>query len=246
MGRSPSFTWVEPTPLTFLNPENSIIDAKNQMRQSVLARLRATTPEQRSAWSSAIVQWLTLSDAWVGHGGTVAIFGGLKLEADLLSLIPWMRARNLKPAFFAIEENYTLVPYLVYREDDLVPGVFGVLEPRRNPETRLGIEDIGSVLVPGRAFATDDGTRLGLGKGHYDRFLSAPGFRARKIGIGFALQMEPSVPGEGHDVKMEALVSETGWTAIGKPGLTAPSLPASGLPDDLSAEATKDFLLHLF
>jgi 5-formyltetrahydrofolate cyclo-ligase len=192
------------------------------------------------------VRWLTLSDAWIGHGGTVALFGGLKLEADLLSLIPWMRARNLKPAFFAIEENYTLVPYLVYREEDFVPGVLGVLEPRRDPETRLAVEDIGTVLVPGRAFATSDGTRLGLGKGHYDRFLSAPGFRARKIGVGFALQMEPTVPGEAHDMKMDALVSETGWMAIGKPDLAAPAMPASGLPDDASAEAMQDFLLRLF
>jgi hypothetical protein len=58
--------------------------------------------------------------------------------------------------------------------------------------------------------------------------------------------MEPTVPGEDHDVKMDALVSETGWMAIGKSDLAAPALPASGLPDDASADAMRDFLLRLF
>lgn len=208
----------------------------------MLARLRATTAEQRSAWSSRIVQWLTLDDAWVGHGGTVAIFAGLKLEADLLSLIPWLRARNLKPVFFAIEPNYQLVPYLVYREEDLVQGVLGVLEPQRDPETRVNLADIGTVLVPGRAFGTSDGARLGLGKGHYDRILSAPGFRARKVGIGFELQMESQVPAEAHDVKMDALVSESGWRGVAKPHLQAPTLPLG----EQTADELRRFYLDLF
>jgi 5-formyltetrahydrofolate cyclo-ligase len=227
-----------------LNTETPSPTVKEEARQGILAKLRETTAEQRSAWSSAIVRWLTLSDAWIGHGGTVALFGGMKLEADLLSVIPWLRTQGLRAAFLAIEPNRTLTPYLVHREEDLVPGVFGVLEPRRDPEMRLNIEDIGTVLVPGRAFSPVDGTRLGLGKGHYDRFLAAPGMRARKVGVSFAMQMMDSVPSEVHDVKMDALLSESGWSGIGTNRRANPW--ATSDLDEVPAEELGKYLLALF
>jgi 5-formyltetrahydrofolate cyclo-ligase len=161
-----------------------------------------------------------------------------------LSVIPWLRDLGLRAAFLAIEPDRTLTPYLVHHEEDLVPGVFGVLEPRRNPEMRIKIEDIGTVLVPGRAFSPVDGTRLGLGKGHYDRLLVAPGMRARKVGVGFAMQMMDSVPSELHDVRMDALLNEAGWSGIGP---SRPANPcASTALDKVSADQLGRYLLELF
>ncbi len=61
------------------------------------------------------------------------------------------------------------------------------------------------VLVPGLAF-TRDGQRLGRGGGFYDRLLGGRARGAFKVGLGFACQMRASIPREGHDVLLDAVV----------------------------------------
>lgn len=75
--------------------------------------------------------------------------------------------------------------------------------------------DIDLVIVPAMLFAPSTLTRLGRGKGFYDRFLVAlDAARAErglppsvKLGVGFDVQMVESVPAEAHDIRMDAVVS---------------------------------------
>ncbi len=95
-----------------------------------------------------------------------------------------------------------------------------LLEPKRHSDKRVSMDEVGTVLVPARAFSLFDGCRLGRGKGYYDRVFALPG-SVRKIGVGFSLQFLESVPTEDHDSRVDALVSEEGWTGIGKPRIVA-------------------------
>ena len=61
------------------------------------------------------------------------------------------------------------------------------------------------VLVPSLAMS-EDGSRLGRGKGFYDRYLSD--YRGVKIGICFSMQLQTEVPTEEHDVKLDFIVTE--------------------------------------
>lgn len=64
------------------------------------------------------------------------------------------------------------------------------------------------VLVPGLAFDRS-GSRLGRGKGYYDRFLATPGMeRALVVGVGWQLQLVPNIPREAHDVPMQIICTE--------------------------------------
>ena len=183
---------------------------KEDLRRRMRDRLGEIPPGQRMAWSGQILSRFTSDDEWIKSGGVVALFGGLKNEPNLLPLLPWLKQRGLAAAFFAIEGD-ELTPYLVRDEQDFIPGTMGVLEPKRGPSARLPIADLSVVLVPGLAFGTEDGSRLGRGKGYYDRVLGNPEFRGRSIGICYAMQLMPTVPREAHDVCVHALVNESGW-----------------------------------
>lgn len=74
--------------------------------------------------------------------------------------------------------------------------------------------DIGAVLVPALAFASD-GARLGRGKGYYDRFLArlAPGTRFIGITGGYIVDELPTEP---FDVAMTHLASAEGVVAVSR------------------------------
>ena len=61
------------------------------------------------------------------------------------------------------------------------------------------------VLVPGLGF-TEQGMRLGRGKGFYDRYLEK--YKGLIIGIGFDLQIEKKLPTDHHDQNMNLIVTE--------------------------------------
>lgn len=179
----------------------------------MISKILAVPEAQRIAWSDSIVRWLKSSDAWLPASGVVAMFGGGKLEPDLLPLIPWLNERGVGVAFFGIEAN-TMHPYQIKNTEDLLVGKFGVLEPNPDSCASLSIADLGVVLTPGIAFESSHGHRMGRGAGYYDRFFSAPECRARRIGVGFSLQFCENLEIEDHDVFMQSFVTENGWIPI--------------------------------
>lgn len=54
------------------------------------------------------------------------------------------------------------------------------------------------------------GTRLGYGKGHYDRSIAGMKKKPLLVGYAFAAQELKSIPREGHDVPLDFLITETG------------------------------------
>lgn len=63
----------------------------------------------------------------------------------------------------------------------------------------------GLILIPGLAFS-EQGDRLGRGKGFYDKYLSR--YAGVKIGVCFEVQLVDSIPTEIHDVPLDYIVTE--------------------------------------
>ncbi len=61
------------------------------------------------------------------------------------------------------------------------------------------------IIVPGLGFMKD-GTRLGRGKGFYDRYLEDKS--VIKIGVSFEMQILDCIPTDPHDVKMDFIVTD--------------------------------------
>ena len=97
---------------------------------------------------------------------------------------------------------------------DVVPGRFGILEPReavcRPPEAFA--PDL--ILVPGLAF-DPQGRRLGFGGGYYDRLLALPGMaRAFSVGLAFDFQLVAALPADPWDRPVNAVVTDRQTTLI--------------------------------
>jgi 5-formyltetrahydrofolate cyclo-ligase len=98
-------------------------------------------------------------------------------------------------------------PFRFLAGDPLEPGPFGIMQPaRRHPEVQPDL-----ILVP--LIAIDShGTRLGRGKGHYDRALSRlKRTGARLVGVGWQLQrLTETIPTDPWDVPLHGFASPDG------------------------------------
>ncbi len=98
-------------------------------------------------------------------------------------------------------------PFRFLAGDPLEPGPFGMMQPaKRHPVVQPDL-----VLVP--LIAVDAlGTRLGRGKGHYDRALvRLKKNGARLIGVGWPMQrLSETIPSDEWDVPLDAFVSPDG------------------------------------
>ncbi|MEZ0274676.1 MAG: 5-formyltetrahydrofolate cyclo-ligase [Roseimicrobium sp.] len=188
-------------------------ETKSGLRRLIREKMRTSSLEDRAEWSATVLGHLRERPEWLRPGGVVTLFGGMSSEPNLLPLLPWLQQMGMQTAFFAIEGDI-MTPYLIQDEQDLVPGVLGVLEPWRDAKMRLKLEDVAVALVPGVAFSSTDGTRLGRGKGHYDRALERMQDVCVRIGVCFHAQILPTVPAEGHDRRVQSIVTEKGWTEL--------------------------------
>lgn len=90
--------------------------------------------------------------------------------------------------------------------NDVEIGAYQIRAPKENSLTALP-EEIDCIIVPGVAF-DEEGGRLGMGGGFYDRFLQDYDER-RCIGVCWELQIVPDgVPMEPHDCRVKTIVTE--------------------------------------
>lgn len=89
--------------------------------------------------------------------------------------------------------------------EDLVMNSYGIMEPR-DIMSQVSPKPGDVVLVPGVCF-DKKGYRIGYGGGYYDRMIERyPD--AIYIGMSFENQLTESIPAEGHDERLDYLVTE--------------------------------------
>lgn len=181
---------------------------KPTLRQTMRERLRAMDEATRHDASVHIAAHLTHLAATWPAGVTVALFGGLKNEPDLVAhLLPALLEQGVCACFFQIEHQ-VLQPRQVRSVDDLQRGQMNVWEPKAGcPPIDIAALDI--ILVPGLAF-TRDGKRLGRGGGYYDRLLGRPECRAQRIAVAFDEQIVEHITVEFHDEHIHQIITESG------------------------------------
>lgn len=148
----------------------------------------------------------------VAPGAIVSGFLPIRSEADMRPLMARLRERGARLCVPVILDRSTIV----FRE--LVPGAalvatgFGTSGP--GPDASVLDPDI--MLVPLSAFDSI-GHRIGYGAGHYDRAIARlhqKGLNPHLIGIAFDCQEVPSVPAEPHDVRLDAILTESGLNFV--------------------------------
>jgi 5-formyltetrahydrofolate cyclo-ligase len=93
-------------------------------------------------------------------------------------------------------------------EKDLIPGNYGIMEPRQDAIRIVDPDCLDLILVPGVAFDLQ-GYRIGYGGGYYDRFFSQQKKRISAIALAFDLQIVEDLPKEPFDHPVDYIITET-------------------------------------
>ncbi len=173
--------------------------------------LRGMSEEERVRESAAIVEAVVSSGMW-RRARRVMLYAPMVEEVDLLALMDCPgRPELLFPKISG--DGETMRAHLVERIEDLVLNGSRFREPdvARCPVVDAGEIDL--VLVPGLGFGRD-GSRLGRGRGYYDRFLGGEAAGAMRCGVAFGCQVVEALPMERHDERMGALAGAGGWVEL--------------------------------
>jgi 5-formyltetrahydrofolate cyclo-ligase len=186
----------------------SAILSKDRLRREIRDRLRAMTAAERTDASRRIVEALRSQPAF-GAARSILFYIPLASEPDVREAIDAARARGaaiLLPRSRREPPSIELAPLGTARLDELPLDELGVPAPTgiaADPRT------VDLAVVPGVAFDAEGG-RLGRGGGFYDRLLGSLPAATMAIGICFDRQVVERVPRETHDLRVQAVITESG------------------------------------
>ena len=178
--------------------------AKSELRKIVSEQLKKLSPQETSLKSAAICKIISQISDWQ-KAEVVCIFAPLQGEPDL-ELLEMGGRRVCYPRVNAKELDL----YYVADSQSMEPSRWGIREPVPGIHPVADLTEIDLIFVPGLAFSKTGG-RLGRGAGFYDRLFARPGWRARKIGVGFDSQLVTELPLESHDHELGGVVTESGF-----------------------------------
>jgi 5-formyltetrahydrofolate cyclo-ligase len=142
--------------------------------------------------------------------GFVAARGEIPMESVLKGLLASGRKLVLPRV---CREEHLMHFHHVRCLGELVPGAFGILEPKAD-HPLVPEEEIDLVLVPGVAFDRKGG-RVGFGKGFYD--LALPNMRPQtlRVGVCYSFQLVESAPQVEKDQRVHWLLTDEGLIDCG-------------------------------
>ena len=195
-------------PLAFNGPRHAL-------RRELRRRRRALTPLQQRQAARQLGQRLRRLPE-VQRARRVALYLPSDGEIDPTGLLPWFRRRGARvhlPVLKPLSHNALWFVHY-HTGTPMTANRFGIPEPetrhgahraRRRPAWALDL-----ILLPLVGF-DDDGQRMGMGGGFYDRtlaFTRRPGPRPRLIGLAHDCQRVERLPVAPWDVPLDAIVSD--------------------------------------
>lgn len=179
-------------------------DAKSNLRQLALVRRASIGRELRDAAARAAARHF-LDGIGLADDDVVAGYWPIRDEIDCRPLLEQLLTAGRAVAL----PGFTTAGGLSFRRwsdgEALHPAGFGTLAP---PVTAPVVQPT-VMLIPLLGFDSE-GTRLGYGKGHYDRAIAGMPKRPLLVGYGFAAQELDGIPREAHDVPLDIMITETG------------------------------------
>lgn len=179
-------------------------EEKHEARHAARSARRAVTVEARAHAADLIALRLARMPE-LARVRTALAYAATPEEADPSAAVAMLAARGVAIAYPRVCGPGELALHWVEDAGALAPGYCGIREPASSaPEARPAEIDL--VLVPGTAF-DEACCRLGMGGGFYDRLLPRLRPEALAVGIAFEEQVAATVPREGHDVPLDAVVT---------------------------------------
>lgn len=179
---------------------------KSDLRQTGLAARQAIASTERWALDAAICANILRHVEAL----PIAVFAGYvaaRGEADIRAVLEALALRGVQTVLPCIESKEGALAFRSWKPGEtLSVGPYGISYPELS--SSILVPEV--MLVPLVAFDRR-GHRLGYGGGYYDRTLAVlraenPALKA--IGVAYACQEAPAIPDEGHDARLDAVVTE--------------------------------------
>jgi 5-formyltetrahydrofolate cyclo-ligase len=190
--------------------EPSAMSAKATLRRDAQARRDALDTAAR-ATASAEICFRAIELISLERPRSLSAYMAIRSEVDPSPILAWAEATGIVAALPAV----TAAGVVFRRHVSEVPHVatgFGT----RGPGEAAALVDPELIVLPLLAFDRA-GTRLGYGRGHYDRAIAALHARGKRptlLGIAFAEQEVAAIPAEPHDVGLDWVVTERETLAL--------------------------------
>lgn len=193
-------------------------DQQAEIREKVLDRQRALTAHQVFTLSQKIGQrFLMIARSNVSWRGLkVALYRSMPKEIQFEEIDEWFNVVQAVTCYPRIEGasksqssgRLILLHPPLLQEQPWEKNGYGIFEPPLEGSKPYPISQMDVIFVPGVAFS-EDGKRIGRGKGFYDRLLSeAP--QALKIVLAFDFQIvKEEIPQQPHDQKVDWILTES-------------------------------------
>ena len=199
--------------------QESLRDAKTRLRREVVERILTMNPADR-LWQERMLQDRFSTLPGYDRARIVLLFvAHLAEEVPTRVMIETTIGRGKTVVCPRVDrqERRLRLCLLEDFERDLVPGPFGIPEPK--PGTKeIYPEQVDWALIPGIAFDAR-GYRLGRGAGYYDRLI--PLFKPKTPRLALVLdpQWVDEIPNESHDQPVHGVIgTHRSWLS--------PELPA--------------------
>jgi 5-formyltetrahydrofolate cyclo-ligase len=186
--------------------------SKESLRRAALdarkAFVRTLSDGERTRLEQRLAEHLTSICA-----GATVVGGYAPLGSEISPLLAMEEARAVGAIVAFPAFDNPAKPFRFRAGDPAAAGPFGIMQPRKSAP----VVEPDVVLVP--LIAIDShGTRLGRGKGHYDRALTRLKKNgARLVGVGWALlRLDEMIPADDWDVPLDGFVSPAGLEAFGR------------------------------
>ena len=177
-------------------------EAKRRLREIMRARQRVL-PESYIRAAGENIQGRILASAAYHDAGHLFLYVSLPTEPGTRRIIRQALADG-KKVYVPCCVGKDMLAVRIADMDALVPGAFGIPEPRIRTET-ASAKGLDLILVPCLA-ASPDGRRLGHGGGYYDRFLKEQHEKA--VCLCFRRMLCADIPITEEDVLIPRIVSE--------------------------------------
>lgn len=184
-------------------------DIKRQLRSEFMQRSKASESPDVELKMAVLAGELNAL-IHPSNGMKLACFFPHQHEPDLSEWYRYLISQGVKLAFpcFEADEKRFAYRWISDFNHDFSPGEYGILAPksttsRVSESDRLKVFD--HYLVPGLLF-DHFGSRLGRGKGIYDRLLA--GTSGPKIGVAYHWQLVSHIPHDPWDIAMDYIATD--------------------------------------
>ncbi len=138
---------------------------------------------------------------------TILFFWSLPGEVDTKDLIERAKKNGKRIALPVVINEQEMELYDYKNQSLLKQNKWGIEEPVREKSSKIEINDLNVVIVPGVAFDCQK-RRLGRGKGYYDRFLEKLSDDVTTISLAFRCQILKTLPFNPlRDKKVDMVIS---------------------------------------